>query len=156
MKKFYSLTIAILLSLTSFINADEKNAIMMDKVEDPIAGMVSIMGAKNAEAARKSMGSKGAITEYKHCIQNIKTKGFINLYEGMKEEVSENSQYNDIKNITLIETCPLPANGACDHGTRIEYFYTSSNTLLEDQQEGCEYFKKKWITFDSTDGDVKD
>ena len=45
---------------------------MMDKVEDPIAGMVSIMGAKNAEAARKSMGSMGAITEYKHCIQNIK------------------------------------------------------------------------------------
>ncbi len=33
---------------------------MMDKVEDPIAGMVSIMGAKNAEAARKSMGSEGS------------------------------------------------------------------------------------------------
>jgi len=60
MKKLYSLTIAILLGFMSFINADSKNAIIMNKVEYPIAGMVSIIGAKNAEAARKSMGSEGS------------------------------------------------------------------------------------------------
>lgn len=132
----------------------EKKAIIMDKFEDPIVGLVSTMGAENVEKARKQMGSSGAIIEYKHCIQNISSKGFINLYEGMKEEASEDSEYNDIKKIDLIETCPLPANSACDHGSRIEYFYTNSSTLLEDQKEGCEYFKKEWITFDSTTVDT--
>ena len=157
MKNIYSLTIALSLCLTSFTNADGKNAIMMDKVEDPLAGMVSTMGEKHVKEARKMMGHKGDITEYKHCIQNINFKGFKYMYEDMKKEASEDNQYNDIKKISLVEKCPLPANGSCDHGTRIEYFYTSSSTLLEDQKEGCTYSEEnKWITFASTAGDVKE
>ncbi len=151
MKKFYSLTIAILLSLTSFTNADAKNAIMMDKVEDPLAGLPVAAGA------RKMLGHKGDITEYKHCIQNINFKSFMYMYEDMKEEASEESEFNDVKQIKLIEKCPLPANGGCDQGNRIDYFYTSSNTLLEHQKELCTYSKNnQWITFESTAGDVKD
>jgi hypothetical protein len=133
----------------SYLHANGKKAIMMDKVEDPIVGIASIMGEKNVEAARKSIGSEVATTEYKHCIQNVKSKSIVNLYEALKEEAAEDSEYNDVKSIELIETCPLPANGACDHGDRIEYFYTGSKKLLQDQREGCEYFKKKWITFDA-------
>ena len=75
MKTFYSITIALSLILTSFTNADAKEAIMMDKFEDPIAGLASKMGAENVEKARKQMGRMGAIIEYKHCIQKCKHRG---------------------------------------------------------------------------------
>ena len=151
MKNFFSLAIALSLCLTSFTNADAKNAIMMDKVEDPLAGL------PNAAGTRKMLGHKGDITEYKHCIQNINFKAFMYMYEDMKEEASEESEFNDVKQIKLIEKCPLPANGGCDQGNRIDYFYTTSKTLLEDQKESCTYSEEnKWITFDSTAGDIKD
>ncbi len=151
MKNIFSLTITLSLCLTSITNADAKNAIMMDKVEDPLAGLPVAAGA------RKMLGHKGDITEYKHCIQNINFKAFMYMYEDMKEEASEESEFNDVKQIKLIEKCPLPANGGCDQGNRIDYFYTTSKTLLEDQKEGCMYSEEnKWITFESTAGDVKD
>ncbi len=156
MKTHIKIFFITLFCILTIVNADEKNAIMMEKIDDPFAGMTNIMGASNVAQVKSMMGDKSKATNYKHCIQNIKTKGFINLYQGMKEEASEGGEYNDIKNITLVETCPLPANGGCDHGTRIEYFYTDSRTILEDQKEGCEYFKKKWLTFDYTSGSTKD
>ena len=90
MKEFFSLVIALSLCLTNFTNAYAKKAIMMDKAEDPLAGLPTAAGA------RKILGHKGDITEYKHCIQNINFKAFMYMYEDMKEEASEDNQFNDI------------------------------------------------------------
>lgn len=139
----------MLFCLASYVYSAEKNAVMLEKFDDPLAGMVGVMGAENVAKSRSTMGAEGKIVDYKHCIHNISghKESFKMMAKEMAEESAENGQYNDTKSVTLIETCPLPANGGCDHGNRVEYFYTDSSTLLKDQKEGCEYFKKKWITF---------
>ena len=139
----------MLLCITAITNASEKNAIMLEKINDPLSGLVATMGAENVAKSRSQMGKSGKIIEYKHCIHNISTDkdSFLMMVQEMSEEVEEGGQFNDTKSVTLIETCPLPADASCDHGNRIEYFYSASNELLEEQKEGCEYFKKKWITY---------
>jgi hypothetical protein len=145
--KILPITLLLLVAIT---HAGEKNAVMLEKVDDPLAGMASIMGAGNVAQVKSMMGDKSKATNYKHCIQNITgDKAFFKkMANEMAEEAAENGQYNDIKSVTLIEKCPLPANGKCDHGSRVEYFYNDSVEFLNDQKEGCEFFKKTWTLFD--------
>ncbi len=157
MKYSIRILLTTLFCIMGNVNAAEKNAIMMNKFEDPLAGMIDIMGVDNVAQSRNQMGAAGKIVEYKHCIQNISIKkaSFKRMEKEMAEEATDGGQYNDTKSVTLIDKCPQAANASCDHGNRIEYFYTDSSKLLEDQKEGCEYFKKKWLTFDSNSADAK-
>ena len=150
MKTKMKLLTLTLFFLVSTINAEKRNALMMEKVDDPLAGMASIMGSGNLAQAKSMMGDMGKTVSYKHCIQNISgdKDEFKRMSKEIAQEAAENGQYNDIKSVTLIDKCPLPANAKCDHGSRVEYFYSDSVEFLNDQKEGCEFFKKKWTVFD--------
>jgi len=157
MKFFIKIISISLLCITSTNALAEKNALILEMVHDPFQGLESVMGKENVAKARSMQGEEGKTVSYRHCIQNIS-----NSKESLKEEAAyreeeraEGGEFNDTKSVTLIDECPLPANGKCDKGSRIEYFYTDSSKLLEDQKEGCEYFKKKWTSFDATNDDAK-
>ena len=152
--KVLTLTLALLVSI---LHADDKNALMMEKVDDPFAGMASIMGGENLAQAKSMMGNMGKKTSYKHCIQNITgdKDEFKRMSKEIAKEAAENRQYNDIKSVKLIDKCPLPASGKCDYGSRVEYFYNDSAEFLSEQKEGCEFFKKKWTSFDTSNTSSK-
>lgn len=57
--------------LVVITHAGEQNAVMLEKVDDPLAGMASIMGTSNVAQVESMMGDKSKATNYKHCIQNI-------------------------------------------------------------------------------------
>jgi len=150
MKRSMKVLSIFMLCIASYTNAAENNAVMLEKVSAPLAGMENIIGADNLAQAKGMMGDEGKAKSYRHCIQNISGYKvfFKRMVKEMVEESTEDGQYNDIKSVTFIEKCPLPAKGQCDHGNRIEYFYTDSATVLEVQKEGCKYFKKIWSPSD--------
>ena len=157
MKKSMKAVSIILLCLATNVSADDKNAIMVEKVDDSIDIEESIKAAENFALGKPMSVDKGKVKTYRHCYQNISgsKSGFKRMGKEMADEAAEGGKYNDIKSVELINTCPLPANAACDHGSRIEYFYTNSKELLDGYRSGCEYLKNKWLTFKPTHDDKK-
>ncbi len=150
------LTLIVLINLTAC--GDNKKAIMMERVEDPMQAMASILGAGNAAMAKNMLGDTFKAVTYKHCIQyvNGSQEAFNEMAEDITKEAAKNDKYNDIKKVTFIDKCPQPANGVCDKVNNIDYFYVNSTKLLNEQKEICEYSNKKWTSSDAVNPNTND
>lgn len=117
--------------------ASNELAIMLEKIDDPLAGMINFSNEKNVEKSRKVQGHAGEIISYKECYQSQKKDSLRGYYKGMLEESKEKSEFNDLKSVKKVEHCPLPATAQCDYGNYSKYFYVDSNRILKKEQEKC-------------------
>ncbi len=140
-------------------NADDKNAIMLDKVYDPLilvrAKLEKKMDKKTVEVYMKSARTLHKADNYQQCIQNINYPDFEGLYESLSKKVTENKRFNDIEKATLIDDCPKPAIAQCEDIAKseglIDFYYVEDFDTYKMLGAKCEHpsqkLRKKWTVF---------
>jgi len=109
------------------------HTVMIERVNDPLAELEDAVGSDFVDKIRKNTQALGHTTSYQHCIRHISPEKYAQLQKAMLDKGD-----HGIVGITPVETCPVAATAQCVKVSTSDYYYGTSEQMLQELKAQCQ------------------